>query len=543
MKRIDNDDLDAVLRTQASAASADHESSVTVAETNQALAAVRARLEGAEVTVLRQTGRGSRDAHRQWLVVAAAVALLAVLAGGLLLLDGQDQEFATESTPSASTSPPTTLQTSTTAATTPSSTIAASTTVLTLVTTPETIPPALPPGEVLPFTYTCVPGSTCTQLAATEDGRVVVFDPTDNSLTVYSASGIAETTVPVAPLLTDQYEFLEHVGPDDVAYMRVTPIASPDPISNLIAIPLRGPNAGKEVARYESLDGTGDSVLVPQATGLAVVGCCGALTTRPLPDATVYPYVDSTGGVITSTAPYFRLDLGESGNQLVRTDGDSERAFVLPTPLHAPRDIPTLVATNDGGALGLDYLAAADAPIVTIVRFAPDWPDGSINNADVFLSSRSWAFPESEIVMLEQSGTIIVRTGATFVRTTIEDFAVPSWSGQVVIDPATGVVDVSGLNAYIDAVQPAWAAHPDALVSQLVQQLGPNERLTAEFDQSTGILEIITTGLLDDSVAATRIAAETMMGDDGLLRVTKATYGVQCQPDRGHQDFSVELCV
>jgi hypothetical protein len=34
----------------------------------------------------------------------------------------------------------------------------------------------------------------------------------------------------------------------------------------------------------------------------------------------------------------------------------------------------------------------------------------------------------------------------------------------------------------------------------------------------------------------------TAIGDDGLLRFVDGTIAFQCQPGRGHQDFSLELC-
>jgi len=35
----------------------------------------------------------------------------------------------------------------------------------------------------------------------------------------------------------------------------------------------------------------------------------------------------------------------------------------------------------------------------------------------------------------------------------------------------------------------------------------------------------------------------TRLADDGLLRFVSGTYGFRCQPGRGHQEFSLELCI
>lgn len=547
MKRRDDDSLDAALRARAHAAHDHHVASVNVLATEDALQAVRARLDGGEVpTMVLAESRPRHQRQRQLLMVAAAVVLLALVGTGLVALGMRDQRPADEV--ATSTASPTTLSPvspsispSTAPSTTPDTALAATTLpATTATTTTSLIDPLLPPGEVLPITYTC--GSTCTQLAATEDGRIVVFDPTNDSLTIYAADGLAvEATVPLAASLSGQYPLLEHVGPDDVAYVRVLPPGVNDPINDLVAIPLQGPDAGVEVARYSGLDGSGDSVLVPKPEGLTVVGCCGRLTTRPQPDDTVFPYVDSTGATVVSSAPHFRIDFGEAGNQLVRIDEDLELAVSLPSAFNAPRDMPTLVATDDGGALGLDYVSTAEFPVAVVVRFEPTWPEGDIDNTDVFFMPM--VSGGAEVALLERTGTVIVRSGSSYVRAALADIATPGWSGRVVVDGTTGAVDVSALDAYIAEARPVWARYADTLALQLVPVVGPNESVTWEFDETTGVLAVTTSGFLDDSVAASRITAQTSRDADGLLRITSATYGVQCQPERGHQDFSVELCV
>ncbi|MDP9286459.1 MAG: hypothetical protein M3P41_16105, partial [Actinomycetota bacterium] len=56
--------------------------------------------------------------------------------------------------------------------------------------------------------------------------------------------------------------------------------------------------------------------------------------------------------------------------------------------------------------------------------------------------------------------------------------------------------------------------------------------------------EVVVTldGLLDDSVRATRYTIELQRDADGMWRLRAADWAAQCQPGRGHQDFSPKLC-
>ncbi len=79
---------------------------------------------------------------------------------------------------------------------------------------------------------------------------------------------------------------------------------------------------------------------------------------------------------------------------------------------------------------------------------------------------------------------------------------------------------------------------------QIQSWIGPNESVIVDYDDSPApVIDIITTGFLDDSVAGSRLRITTERGADGLLRFVSGAYAFRCQPGRGHQDFSLELCV
>ena len=381
----------------------------------------------------------------------------------------------------------------------------------------------------------------CTQLASTEDGRIVAYDPSGDTLDTYDATGMSlADEVSLAAPVSEQFPALIHIGPDDVAYLTIDTPGVDDPSRDLIAIPLVGSEAGTVVKRWTGLDGSGDSSLIARKAGLVSVPCCGPLVQRPADDAPIHRFVDRNGVVVESTAPTFRLDLGDGGNNLVRIESDGTSTFFsLPTVFSAPRDIPALQATDDGGGLGLDFVFVGSLQQTVIVDFDTDWPDVGIDNGDVwFIDELGGRGP----VLLEPAGTLLLRDGSGgFVRRTLDDVGTRGWPGRAETDLESGATTAPGLNDYIDANHPAWAGDPGAFAVQLEPSVGPNE--TVGIDASDdGVITITTTGLLDDSAASIVRVITTERADDGLLRYVGGTYGFTCRPGRGHQDASTEPC-
>ncbi|MGA9276976.1 hypothetical protein [Ilumatobacter sp.] len=402
-----------------------------------------------------------------------------------------------------------------------------------------TIEPSSEPSDrTTAIARDCVSEFDCTQLANTEDGRIVVYDPADQMLQIFDATGTdLRGEIPIdSDVVPLERALFVAVGPDDVAYLRTMTPGASDPSNDLLAIPLVGDRAGQVVERWTGLDGSGDSTLVPRRAGLTVVNCCGELGTRPEPDAVIYRWVDRDGDTVESNAPSFDLNLGREGNSLTRIDGESTfTRFALPTVFQYPRDFPPTVATTDGGALSRDFVQTASGGVQVIVEFGPDWPD----NGDVYFQPIGDA---ASIQLLEPTGTVIVADGDTFVRRELDEVATPGWPGRFETD-RDGATSAPGLNEYIDENQPFWAADPELFALQLKSLVGPNESVLIEYDQTDAPdISITTFGFLDDSVAASQRVISTARGDDGLLRFVSGTYTFQCQPGRGHQDFSAELC-
>jgi predicted small secreted protein len=121
------------------------------------------------------------------------------------------------------------------------------------------------------------------------------------------------------------------------------------------------------------------------------------------------------------------------------------------------------------------------------------------------------------------------------------------WSGAP--DPsADGTVAVDGFAEFTAGVEEHWegsAAMAAAEFLRLDQRTATKTTIegTAPAEGSGPQTVVVTLdGLLDDSVRAERWTL-TFVPDGDVYELTEAQWAQQCQPNRGHQDFSPEPCV
>lgn len=394
---------DAMLHASATTAAAAHRATVTDAETDAALTAVRHRIAAGD------TGRPvelpQRRTTERWRPWAAAAALMVIVAGGAIVL-GQRHDDGKSIVPA--TDPSTSLATNSTDVATTTPTTTAPTT--TAPTTLALVQPIVP--------YRCASQYTCTQLTNTDDGRIVAYEPTAEALVVYDGLGSTELQrVFLTDQFADAFPSLVSVGPDDVVYVTINTPGIIDPSRDLLAIPLSGPAAGTIVMRWTGLDGSGDSTLVPQPDSLVVVACCGYMETRPTADSTRYPYVDRSGAVTPdSRRTTFRMDLASGAGTLVRVESGAETTFALPVEFQSPRDFPQLVATDDGGAIALDWIYLPDGDGMFIAHFLAATGESQAR-VDVY------KLDTVQIALLEPANTVLVIDGDHFARRQIADIA------------------------------------------------------------------------------------------------------------------------
>jgi hypothetical protein len=111
-----------------------------------------------------------------------------------------------------------------------------------------------------------------------------------------------------------------------------------------------------------------------------------------------------------------------------------------------------------------------------------------------------------------------------------------------------GTVAVDGFNAYAEDVDERWEGSATMAATEFLRL---DERTVARTSieaeaspEGTGPETVVVTldGLADDSVRAERWTLRFEPDAEGY-RLTSALREQRCQPERGHQDFSPELCV
>lgn len=128
----------------------------------------------------------------------------------------------------------------------------------------------------------------------------------------------------------------------------------------------------------------------------------------------------------------------------------------------------------------------------------------------------------------------------------------PTWSGPGK-PAADGAIDVYDFNAYVRATEAEWATSPIRMALEFLalgDPWGPDggayittaeQKASPEGGTEATVL-VTMDGLGDDSVQAVRYTLEFAKRGDGWQLIS-ATWGQRCAERRGHQDFSVELCV
>jgi hypothetical protein len=116
-----------------------------------------------------------------------------------------------------------------------------------------------------------------------------------------------------------------------------------------------------------------------------------------------------------------------------------------------------------------------------------------------------------------------------------------------------GSNEVDGFNAYVSDARAGWVQSPIRMALEFLALGDPSDPdggafiTTAEQRASPeggteATVTVTLQGLLDDSVQAVRYSLVFEKKGDTWKLVT-ATWGQRCAEGRGHQDFSVELCV
>jgi peptidoglycan hydrolase-like protein with peptidoglycan-binding domain len=126
-----------------------------------------------------------------------------------------------------------------------------------------------------------------------------------------------------------------------------------------------------------------------------------------------------------------------------------------------------------------------------------------------------------------------------------------AWAGDIgtLTDTTTGTVDVAPFNDYLEsAAVPINRSPCDAARVLLHLDRPPQEGETVDVTvdpqgAANATVTVTIDGLADDSVAAVRYVLRFEDFGNDAIRLAAGSWSQRCQPGRGHQDFSTELCV
>jgi hypothetical protein len=110
-----------------------------------------------------------------------------------------------------------------------------------------------------------------------------------------------------------------------------------------------------------------------------------------------------------------------------------------------------------------------------------------------------------------------------------------------------GSIAVAAFNTHLDSQHPPWASSPERIANEFLNTDGSDAfavltSVTALTSQTADVV-VNADGLRDDSVRAVRYDLHLLRHPDRTWRLASATWSQQCQPNRGHQDFTTELCL
>jgi hypothetical protein len=115
-----------------------------------------------------------------------------------------------------------------------------------------------------------------------------------------------------------------------------------------------------------------------------------------------------------------------------------------------------------------------------------------------------------------------------------------TWSGPP--RPAEdGTISVEGFNEYAESL-PESERLPKPLAVEFLRPREPYD-VSAKMRTGGATVYVLRENLEDDSVRAERHQLGFGLVSGGRWRLLTAQVAYQCQLDRGHQDFSAELCL
>ena len=148
---------------------------------------------------------------------------------------------------------------------------------------------------------------------------------------------------------------------------------------------------------------------------------------------------------------------------------------------------------------------------------------------------------------LDRSATTSTTSTTIAVGTTTSTS--PSLSDWITPRPnPDGSIAVATFNARLDSEHPTWASSPERIANEFLNtdtidaSIDVATQLTALSPEAADVV-VDVDGLRDDSVHAARYHLHLVRQPDQTWRLATVAWSQQCQPGRGHQNFTTELCL
>jgi hypothetical protein len=379
----------------------------------------------------------------------------------------------------------------------------------------------------------------CTQLVVDPSGILVTYDPVRRVLTRERSE--AETVNSELPDEFDDPRLLA-AGPDGVVYIEL-PNVWPDP-SDVIAVALVPGDTGRVIERWDGVLPVGDLDVLASSSGLVVSGWYETGPRPSIDRAPIVPWITRDSSIITVPTLLATFD---DANSTVSANGWmwslAERSVVGDQP-----GASWVVPTFDGGFLAL-YSQTNGDQRAELIR---GWRNGVLEYAE---------FPMSPVridgsIVLEPQGTVLLPTTDGYLRVAPFEEQPTGWTGGLQVDPTSATATAVGLDAFLDTIDwPVegqshvwpWGTGPVAFANAVAgpaSSAAEVRTIEATFTAGDEVAVSVTIeGLLDDSVYGVRYVMLITWLDGPGFRIERIDWASSCQPDRGHQDYSSELCV
>ena len=143
------------------------------------------------------------------------------------------------------------------------------------------------------------------------------------------------------------------------------------------------------------------------------------------------------------------------------------------------------------------------------------------------------------------STTATTRTTVVGSTTTSTSPSLANWSPPP--RAPDGSIPVAAFNARLVTDKPTWARDPQRVAHEFLRtdniDAASTDTQVANAAPDATELVVTVNGLADDSVHAIRFDVRLARQVDQTWHLDAASWSQQCQPNRGHQNFTTALCI